>query len=333
MNPSVTIRDVARKAKVAVSTASAALNNKPYVSEKTRQRVIRVAEELDYHPHSVARNLACGRTKNLGLINPIPIETVFSSGFFLELIKGMHDAAFKNSYTLSLHIVNSEEEAVALIRSTVKGRNVDGLVITNPTVEAPYIRELKRQFFPFVLVGRPAENDEEISYVDSDNIMVSYVASKHLIELGHRRIALVTGPDKFTFCIDRLRGYKLALEEAGVNYDEELVWECNLSEEDAYRVVSRALNRKIKFSALFAISEVQAVGAVKAIKDKGLDIPADIAVVGVDLNLTHFQPAIATVDLHAYDLGYLATKLLVENITSKDPKRTKILVPADLIVK
>jgi DNA-binding LacI/PurR family transcriptional regulator len=333
MNPSVTIRDVARRARVAVSTASAALNNKPFVSEKTRQRVIRVAEELDYHPHSVARNLACGRTKNLGLINPIPIETVFSSGFFLELIKGMHDAAFKRNYKLSLHIVNSEEEAVVLIRSIVKGRNADGLVITNPTVEAPYIRELKRQFFPFVLIGRPPENDEEISYVDSDNIMVSYVASKHLIELGHRRIALVTGPDKFTFCIDRLRGYKLALEEAGIKYDEELVWECNLSEEDTYGVVSRALKRKIKFSALFAISEVQAVGAVKAIKDKGLDIPADIAVVGVDLNLTHFQPAITTVDLHAYDLGYLATKLLVENITSKDSKKTKILVPADLIVK
>jgi len=89
MNSSATIRDVAREAKVAVSTASSALNSKPYVSEKTRFRVIKAAEELDYHPHSMARNLACGRTKNVGLISPIPIETVFSSGFFLQLIKGV----------------------------------------------------------------------------------------------------------------------------------------------------------------------------------------------------------------------------------------------------
>lgn len=332
MNLSVTIRDVARKAKVAVSTASSALNGKPYVSERTRLRVIKAAEELDYHPHSVAKNLACGKTKNLGLINPIPIETVFSSGFFLQLIKGMHDAAFKNSYTLSLYIVNNEEEAIAQIRSIVKGRNADGLVITNPTIKTPWVTELNRQAFPFVLIGRPPKDDKEISYVDSDNVMVSYEVSKHLIKLGHRRIALVTGPNKFTFCIDRLRGYRLALEEAGLKYDENLVWECSLNEVDAYRIVSRALNRRVKFSALFATSEIQTIGAIKAIKDKGLSIPADIVVAGVDFNLAYLQPITITVDLHPYDLGYLATNLLIENINHKNSKKTKVLVPADLVI-
>jgi len=333
MNSSVTIRDVARKAKVAVSTASSALNGKPYVSEKTRLRVIKVAEELNYHPHSVAKSLACGQTKNVGLINPIPIETVFSSGFFLQLIKGMHDAAFKNSYTLSLHIVDNEEEAVRQIRSSVKGRNADGLVITHPTVKASYIKELKRQAFPFVFIGRPPEDEKGINYVDNDNVMVSYTISKHLIRLGCQKIALVTGPNKFTFCIDRLRGYKLALEEAGIKYDENLVWECSLSKGDAYRVVLRALNKKIKFSALFATSEIQTLGAVKAIKDKGLNIPTDVVVAGVDFDLAYLQPGIITVDLHPYNLGYLATNLLIENINNRDLEKTKILVPADLIIE
>ena len=333
MNSPATIRDVARKAKVAVSTVSSALNSKPYVSDKTRLRVIKADEELDYHPHSMARNLAWGRTKNVGLISPIPIETVFSSGFFLQLIKGIRDAASKNNYTLSLHVVDSEEEAVVQIRSIVKGRNADGLVITNPTVEAPYIAELKKRTFPFVFIGRPLENEKGINYVDNDNVMVSYVASKHLIGLGHRRIAFITGPNKFTFCIDRLRGYKLALEEAGIKYDGDLVWGCNFSKEDAYRIVSRTLNRKIKFSALIITSQVQSVGAIKAIKHKGLDIPADVAIVDVDSSLVHFHPAITTVDLHPYDLGYLATSLLIENITDKNSKKTKILVPADLIIR
>ena len=328
----VTIRDVARKAKVAVSTASSALNGKPYVSEKTRLKVIKVAKELDYHPHLVARNLACGKTKNLGLINPIPIETVFSSGFFLQLVKGMHDAAFRNNYTLSLYIVNTEEEAIAQIRSIVKGRNADGLIITNPTIKTPYLTELKRQAFPFVLIGRPPKIDEEISYVDSDNVMVSYEVSKYLIKLGYRKIALLIGPNKFTFCIDRLKGYRLALEEAGLKYDDKLVWECDLSEEGTYRVVSRALNKKIKFSALFATSEVQTIGAIKAIKDKGLSIPSDIAVASVDFNLTYLQPITITVDLHPYNLGYLATNLLIENINRKNSRKTKVLVPADLII-
>ena len=332
MDLPVTIKDVARRAKVAVSTASSALNGRPYVSEKTRLKVIKAAAELDYYPHLVARSLARGQTKDLGIINPIPIEAVFSSKFFLQLIKGMHDAAFKNSYTLSLYIVNNEEEAITQIRSIVKGRSADGLIITNPTIKTSYLMELKKCSFPFVLVGRPPEDEREICYVDSDNVMVSYMALRYLIKLGHTRVAFVTGPNKFTFCIDRLRGYKLALEEAGISYDENLVLECDLSEIDTYCTVSRALNGKIKFSAIFATSEIQTIGTIKAIKDKGLDIPADIVVGGVDFSLTYLQPITVTVDLHPYDLGYLAAEMLIKNINNENSRKTKILVPADLIV-
>jgi len=110
------------------------------------------------------------------------------------------------------------------------------------------------------------------------------------------------------------------------------VWGCDFSKEDAYHSVSRALDRKIKFSALIITSQAQSVGAMKAIKDKGFDIPADVAIVDVDSSLVHFQPAITTVDLHPYDLGYLATSLLIENITGKNSKKTKILVPADFVM-
>jgi len=142
MKSPATIRDVAKRAGVAVSTASLALNGKPYVSQETRLRVLQAAEEMGYHPNMMAKNLADGRTRNLGLITPISLEHLFaSSGFFVHLIRGMHRATTEHGYTLSLHIAESQDEAVSRVQTVIRGRSVDGLLITNPTVEIPYLRD------------------------------------------------------------------------------------------------------------------------------------------------------------------------------------------------
>lgn len=328
----VSIRDVAKKAGVAVSTASLALNGKPNVSEETQQRVLKVAEELDYHPHSVAKNLANGQTKNLSLVNPVSIDAIFSSGFFSQLIKGIHGAAAENGYNLSLHVADEEDEATAQIRSIVRSRSADGLVITNPTVKAPYIDELKRRELPFVFIGRPPKDG--ISYVDNDNIRVSYMVVKHLIELGHRRIAFITYSPKFTCCIDRLQGYKSALEEAGIEYDEDLIWESEPAEESAYQIVSKALGRG-DFSAIFTTSDLQAIGAIRALRESGRRVPEDMAIVCVNNTelSRHFVPSLTTIDLHEYWLGYWATKQLIQKVEGKEDTIYRNLIPAELIVR
>ncbi len=333
MRGSPTIRDVAKRAGVAVSTASLALNGKPYVSRETRFKVLQAAEELGYHPHTLAKNLADGRTRNLGLITPISLEHLFASaGFFSCLIRGMHRAAAELGYNLSLHIAESEEEAGARIRAAVRSRNVDGLVITNPTVSSPYLSDLKRHRVPFVFVGRPVE---EAPYVDNDNVEVSRLAVRHLVEGGHRRIAFLIGPDRFTFCQDRLLGYRSALNEAGLPCEESLIWRSELVEGDAYRVV-RKTAPNCRFTALFAGSDVQAVGAIRALRELGLRVPQDIAIACVNnTELTqHFVPPLTTVDLHEYWLGYWAGKRLVQKIEGEEEAAEyRILIPAELIVR
>ncbi len=301
------------------------------MSEETRLRVLRAAEELGYHPHLLARNLAHGRTRNLGLITPISLEHLFASaGFFSQLIRGMHRAALEAGYNLSLHIAESEEEAVERIRDVVRGRSVDGLLITNPTVASPYLKDLKRHRIPYVFIGHPLE---EAVYVDNDNVEVSRIGVQHLIRCGHRRIVFLNGPARFTFCIDRLRGYRAALEEAGIPYREELVWQSELVETAAYEVVYRLAPRH-EFTAVFAGSDVQAVGAIRALRDRGLEVPDDVAVVCVNNTdlARHFIPSLTTVDLHEYWLGYWAVKRLLQAVEGERTEHP-LLIPGELVVR
>lgn len=331
MNGSPTIRDVAKRAGVAISTASLALNGKPYVSRETRFKVLRAAEELGYHPNISAKNLADGRTRNLGLVTPISLEHLFgSAGFFSHLISGMHGAAAEHGYNLSLHIAESEEEAAACIRMTLRSRSVDGLLITNPTVTCPYLRDLKRHRIPFVFIGRPLE---EATYVDNDNVEVSRIGVRHLIEGGHRRIVFLNGPSHFTFCMDRLLGYRAALEEAELSYDEGLVWHSELMERAAYERV-RELAPKYEFTALFAASDVQAVGAIRALRELGRRVPRDVSIVCVNNTelAQHFLPPLTTVDLHEYWLGHWAVKRLVQTIEG-EKSEYPILIPGELVVR
>lgn len=331
MNGLPTIRDVAKRAGVAVSTASLALNGSSRVRGETRLRVLEAARELDYHPHSVARNLANGRARTISLLNPTPLEHLFaSSGFFLRLIQGMHRAATEDGYTLSLSIAESEEEAREDIRTAVHTRSVDGFVITNPTVSSAYLDDLKKYDIPFVFIGRPVG---KAPYVDNDNIEVSRLGVRHLIECGHRRIAFLNGPDRFTFCQDRLLGYRAALEEAGLPYDEDLVWQSEQTEEAAYRVV-RECTTHHEFNALFSVSGIQAMGAMRAFREHRLAVPEDIAVVCVDdAELTqYFIPPLTAVALHEHWLGYWAVKLLIRGIEGKQTGYP-ILIPGELVIR
>lgn len=301
------------------------------MSSETRAKVLKAAEKLGYHPHALARNLAHGRTRNLGLITPISLEHLFASaGFFSQLIRGMHRAALEAGYNLSLHIAESEEEAAERIRDVVRGRSVDGLLITNPTIACPYLKDLKRRHIPYVFIGHPLE---EAVYVDNDNVGVSRIGVQHLIRCGHRRIVFLNGPARFTFCIDRLRGYRAALEEAGIPFREELVWQSELVENAAYEVVHRYAPHH-EFTAVFAGSDVQAVGAIRALRDLGLEVPDDVAVVCVNNTdlARHFIPSLTAVDLHEYWLGYWAVKRLLQEVEGEHTEHP-LLISGELVIR
>ncbi len=326
-----TIDDVAEKAGVAVSTVSLALNNKPHVSKETRNKVLEAARELNYHPNSAARSLATGQSKTIGLLIPIDLKSVFSSTeFFQKMISGMHRAAREMGMTLSLQIVESEEEAIERIEYAARTESVSGSVITHPSTSMQYLDVIHEYDYPAVFLGDPIENEP---YVDNDNLNVSRLATEHLIDHGHDQIVMLTGPGNFTVSRNRTLGYRSALEAADIPFREDMVWEADLNEQSAYEKVLN-LAPQFDFSAMYVSVEVQAVGAMRALRELGLSVPDDVAlvVVGESELAKHLYSPLTTVDLNTEKLGYLSAKKLI-NIIREEEEEPQLIVQADLKIR
>jgi len=328
----VTLKEVAKRAGVSLSTASLALNGKPGVHPETRAKVLRVASELEYQPNAAARSLANGKSQAIGLVNPISLEQLFSSAdFFMHLSRGLYQAAKEHNYHVFLLVSETDQDAAELVKEVIRQHRVDGLIITNPAEAASYLGELEKYEFPCVFVGRPS--DSQALYVDNNNIEIGRLGTKHLLSLGRRDIAFLTGPLRFTHCQDRLLGYRMALEEFGLTFREELVWQVEQSEERILTVVKEKI-AQVKFDAIFATSGLHAVCAIRVCQEHGLRIPDDVAVVCVeDSSLAkYFYPSITAIELDSFWLGYWATKLLLRVIEGEDPG-SPILLPGKLVVR
>lgn len=332
MTDKPTISDVAEKADVAESTVSLALNDKPHVSPETRRKVFEAARELDYRPHKAAKSLATGNSETIGLLIPIELKGVFSSTteFFQKMISGMHRASREMGMTLSLQIVESEREANERIKYAARTGSVSGSVITHPTTDTAYLDVIREYNYPVVFLGDPVDN---APYVDNDNLNVSRVATEHLINHGHERIAMLSGPSNLTVSRNRTLGYRSALEEAGIPFREELVWETELHEQSAYeKVMTKAPDRS--FSAMYVSIEVQSVGAIRALRELNMEVPDDVAlvVVGESELAKHLSTPITTVDLNTEELGYLSAKKLINIVRGKE-NQPQLVVPAELMIR
>jgi len=332
MSEKTTISDVAKKAGVAESTVSLALNDKPHVSKDTKQKVFEAARKLDYQPHKAAKSLATGKYETIGLLIPLELKRVFSSTteFFQKMISGMHRAANEMGMTLSLQIVESEEEANERIKYAARTGNVSGSVITHPTTEKSYLSAIREYDYPAVFLGDPVEN---APYVDNDNLNVSRVVTEHLLKHGHKKIVMLSGPPNLTVSRNRTLGYRSALEEAGLPFSDELVWETELNEQSAYETVMEEAPNK-SFSAMYVSIEVQTVGAIRALRELNMKVPQDVAlvVVGESELAKHLSIPITTVDLNTEKLGYLSAKKLIKLVRGEEDQ-PQLVVPAELRIR
>jgi DNA-binding LacI/PurR family transcriptional regulator len=327
-----TIKDVAEKAGVAPSTASDALNNKSHVADDTRSRVLKAAADLNYRPHPGAKHLSKGSSNNLGLLLPISGEHLFSSTtFFNNVARGMHQVMQSQGYVFSLYTSDPFNDERELVKSAIDSRELGGLVISNPTTSIPYWDLLKDSGIPFVFIGDPRK---QVSYVDNDNVEVARKGTEHLVEHGHERIACLTGPRRFTFSQDRELGYRSALQQNSIEVDEDLIWYSGLSEAEAYEVVMEKIE-KHSFSALFVVGSMQAVGAIYALRKRGLEAPDDVALVSVGATdiTRYFDPSLTVVDLNEYWLGYHAAQLLLEKGKGELEGNPQIIVPTELMIR
>jgi len=326
----VTIQDIAQHLNLAISTVSKALNDYPDVSQQTKDRVTEVARDLGYYPSAPARNLRRRRTDKIGFLFSFPITVI--SEYVSKLITGAIIAAEKEGYNLILYplLENQLENLTRICRA----REIDGLLVLNRTGIDQTLAVLEQEAIPFVLVDRRAEQPA-ISFVSSDHFNGALLIMHHLVGLGHSRIGYTSRPLLGITNRDRLAGYKQALEEAGLPFDEKLVVPTETDLRSGYEAMNKLLDLPDSPTAVFAIHDLIALECLRAATDRGLRVPEDVAIVGFDN--WHFaettKPPLTSVHTPQTEIGRLATETLLAHVAEPSQPPVRLKLPVELIVR
>jgi LacI family transcriptional regulator len=327
----VTIDDIARHAGVTKTTVSRALNDRPDVNPETRDRIAEIAERLGYVPSFTAKVLRTGRSHSLGLAWPS-----FTWPGILEILRGVSDVLDELGYQVTLFPLTRGEEAERdLVYRAMPSLQMDGLILILPPGMLRYVGELAGRGVPVVLIDDRVEHrDRDFPSVGTTNERGAADATRHLLELGRRRIAIVTGPMDQDVGRNRLRGYRQALEEAGVPYRPELVVEGTFEPDSGRAAVASLLSSGLSFDALFASNDEMALGALRALHAAGVRVPDDVALVGFDdVTAGSFTiPALTTVHQPLYEMGSAAARTVVAAAEGRDIER-HIEIPTRLVVR
>ncbi len=334
MKRQFTIKDIARIAKVSAPAVSMALRGHPRISQKTRERILRIAKTLNYQTNFVARSLVVRRTNTIGLI-----ITSILNPFYPELAKGIQDKATELGYNIILCSTSYNLKLEKYFIQMLRGKGVDGIIFTSVETRDPNIKPLVDDQFPFILVNRRVHSrllENKTDYITMDNVSGGFMAVEHLYNLGHRRIGIIAGDLKATTAIERLRGTKAFFQQVALNHEEDLLIEAFFSKERAYEAASRLMSLKRPPTAIFAQNDHMGLGAREAILGLGLRIPGDVALIGFD-NISASGLAgvdMTTIGQKKYEMGAMAVELLVRKIDTKDFNRANhILLEPELIIR
>jgi LacI family transcriptional regulator len=276
----LTLVDIAKKAGVSRSTVSRVINDQPNVRSEVRKRVWRVIEETGYQPNPAARSLASQRTGIIGLVIPRSVQSLFTDPFFPRITQGITQACNQHDYTLSLFLLHTEEEEKKLYPRITRPGLMDGVIVQVGHMDDDLIPRLAETMgTPFVVAGRPV-SAPSTSYVDVDNVTGSCNAVLHLVRSGYTRIGTITGPLTTATGVDRLEGYRNALNQRGLTINDLLIAEGDFTDASGYFAAKRLLQHNPE--ALYVASDMMAIGALRAIRECGLSVPEDIAVIGFD---------------------------------------------------
>lgn len=321
-----TIREIAKAAGVSVSTASLALNGDRRVRPETRERILKIAQELNYHPMRAARSLSSGRTWTLYLLNPL-VGTDLSAGFFTRFSTGVHHWAAERGYSVGLSLVKDEQEAEEAARRIVNERWADGLILVNPTTDGTLFAWLGEVNFPHVVLGW----HERCPYsVDTNNVAAAQEATAYLLAKAGGPVLFLAGPKQQTFGHERAAGYRQALLAAGIEPDDRYVlFAGGGSAQDGFRAVRQVLAGGLRFRSVLAVSDALAVGAMRAVREAGLRVPHDVAVMGMNNDdvAEYTDPPLSSVDLQAEKLGREAAAMLLDVIEGAVAGPARRLVP------
>jgi len=329
----VTIRDVAKRLNVSVTTVSRALAGYDDVAKETRARVIQTAEEMGYTPSHAARQLRRKRTDTLGLIFPT-LGHRFSDPFFGEFLAGVGDVASQHKYDLLVSVAAPGEEERNAYQRWVQSRRVDGFILVRIRRQDWRIQYLSEEQFPFMSFGR-SQTMDGAPHIGVDGKAGMLQLTRHLLELGHKRIAFIGAPEELTLSRDRFQGYLTALKEAGLETDPALIVEAQLTRSTGHRAALDLLRREHPPTAIIGINDLTALGALRAAKECNLRVGFDIAIAGFDGTEAgkHATPALTTVSQPVYTIGSDACTNLIAQINNGHLEPVQQLVQPQLIIR
>ncbi|MFD1862873.1 LacI family DNA-binding transcriptional regulator [Planococcus chinensis] len=307
------IQQVAKYAGVSVATVSRVLNGQDKVAVKTKLKVEEAIQHLNYEPSMLGRNLRNSESRIVLILIP-----TISNPFYFEIIKGIENMALSQNYNILLCETDSSPEKEDIYFDLVRKKMADGIISMDPAVNVETLKTLSEKYA--IIQCSEYGGGVDIPYVTIDSEEASYRAVKHLIQMGHRRIALMNSDEKFLYARERRMGYQRALEEHGIPLNKEYIFYTKeLGFEQGQQAMKKILQLKERPSAVFAVSDLLAIGALKEINAAGLRVPEDVAVVGFDKidfsNMTN--PTLTTVAQPMYKMGTIAATMLIDKIQGR----------------
>ncbi len=324
-----TIKEVAARADVSSATVSHVINHTRYVSETVREQVERAMRDLGYRPNALARSLRSGETHTLGLILPDS-----ANPFFAEFGHAIETAAFERGYSIILCNTENDLEKERVYTEVLENKQVDGMVFVASGENRAALSLITQKGLPLVVVDRDMGN-LELDTVITDNYQGGFVATQHLLSLGHRLIACITGPSHLTPSAERVTGYRAALLQANIPVDETLILRGDFHASSGYANGLQLLQRLPRPQAIFACNDMMAIGVIRAASQLGLRIPQDISVVGFDnIELgAYITPPLTSVAQPKPAIGQLAINLLLDRIQNPALPRRRNVLPVQLVLR
>ncbi|MFI3209665.1 MAG: LacI family DNA-binding transcriptional regulator [Peptostreptococcaceae bacterium] len=328
MRRPITIKDVAKKADVSISTVSRVINNSKPVTDQVKQRVLDVIDETGYIPNPLARSLVTKKSQLIGVIVP-----EISDYLVNEMLNGIEEVAKMYDYEILLANTYSDKEQELKCINLLRAKQVEGIVMISNDLQEEHVEYIKKCSIPVTYMSKNA-NDFDIYTVSVDNEMASYDMTNYLIDLNHKKIALLlNNNEKSVLETERINGYKKALNERNIDFDENLIFMSGQNYENGYDTVKRLIEDKVEIDSIFATSDEIAIGAINASIDMGMNVPEDISVVGFDdVKMSRiYRPKLTTVHQPLYDIGAVAIRMVIKLIDVNRLDEKKVNLPHRII--
>ncbi len=330
---SVTIKDVAKAAGVSPSTVSRVISDNPNISDKTKRKVRKVMDELGYHLNYSARNLAQQSTKTIGVVVKHSVQKSMHNSFFPEVVAGISALCSKYDFSISLTTGETEAECFDDVVKMVRGKRVDGMIVLYSKENDPVVPYLTDSGIPFVMIGKPTEQVNKITYIDNDNVQAAEEATNYLLELGHEKIGFIGEGTEFEVGKARLNGYMQALKNKDIPIEERYMYDVRFEMAEGRKVVESLLEIQERPTALITINDFNALIMLTALQEKGISVPQDMSLISFNNSTISkmTNPTLTTVDTQIFQLGYESANSLIELINESTTFVKRIIIPTMIV--